>query len=206
MNLPDAGRINCDGKDYLQNNTHRITDKTTCIAEPYQGFTFNSWSSSDNVDLEKMLISDSSRSLSLIDSFSKNILDFLGLSPSRGSLRILGSGTYTANFVQYQSLIPKDQLIGLYTLAAGIFSTWLIPNIARWIYSGKKTRKQIKTFADYLKELENMHNEEDEKLKEKVSDLKRNIAASLDEGNLNENQYSMLDRKISELESHKKDI
>ena len=113
-----------------------------CIARSGKGFEFNSWSQNME-DNSSRIIQLASNSNPVINS----LLDFFGAKPipPESKLKITQFGTYTANFRELSPPLPPEYLLGLYTLAATVFTGWFIPNIARYINSSrqKKTHDAI---------------------------------------------------------------
>jgi YVTN family beta-propeller protein len=179
-----SGIIKCENSSFIKvNKLEFVSDNTKCAAEPTKlsSFVFQSWSS------------DTAKDLRNEDNHANNpLFEFFGLGGTNSELPIKTSGTYTANFVQSQSLLTPEQLTGLYTLAVGIFSTWLIPSLTRWIYSGRKSRIQNNTFSSYLKEIQNLD-------KGVIQKKREEIIESLSKGKLSESQYHTLDEKLSKL-------
>ena len=133
-NSDKSGFITCENNNMLFNKMNHIVDETACKVEPKPGFVFHSWT---NEWGDTMPILDSNPGSSWIEKIYQPVLNALGFQgPSY--IPIKTSGSYTMNFVDSPVLIPKEQLTGLYLLAAGIFSTWLIPSLSRWISFWKK--------------------------------------------------------------------
>lgn len=192
----NAGIIKCNNKNYLLNEIHLISDGTQCSAEPTGGFIFHSWSDKSGNEV----FESKRNSNSVFDNIKNILLNLTGKDTSNNKLPIRTSGTFNANFVESYSIIPKEQLTELYVLAAGIFSSWLIPNITRWLYSDRKIKRQNKTFSEILNKIESL--EESKNLNR--HDMKLELIDKLSKGMLNDDQYFHLDNKLKELDSAKK--
>lgn len=189
----NAGIIQCNNKNYLLNEIHLISDETQCSAEPTDGFIFHSWSDNSGNDV----VSETKRnSNSIFDNIENVLINLVGKDSSHKNFLIRTSGTFNANFVESHSLIPKEQLTELYVLAAGIFSSWLIPNITRWLYSDRKIRRQNKTFSEILNKIESL--KESKNLD--IHDMRLELIDKLSKGMLNDDQYFHLDNQLKEFE------
>ena len=90
----------------------------------------------------------------LIDRIVQEIVHLVGY--DKKFLPIKTSDNYTVTFVESNALIPTEQLNGLYLLIAGIFTTWLVPNLSRVIFSRRRSKRLVKTFSKYLIDIEKL--------------------------------------------------
>ena len=85
-------------------------------------------------------------------------------------------------------------MLGIYTLAATIFTGWFVPNIARQISAYRQKRYMQEYFSE-LNKLENTNEKG-----EKVGFIKKQIIESYARGKISESHYKLLMEKISERE------
>ena len=196
---PKSGFIKCNDINFLLNKLYYITDETKCSAESISGFNFHSWVYENG---ESVSYLNNHPYSNFIDIGIKSFLNLLGYDTGQNTLIIKKPGVYTVNFIEQHTLIPKEQLTGLYLLATGIFTTWLIPNLSRWIYSGRKSRIQNKTFSNYLQMIELSKKKSMDEVD--FGYLRIELIDKLSNGKLTENQFSILDKKLSEINTDRK--
>jgi hypothetical protein len=97
----------------------RLPVNTNCRAKSNAGFTFTSWSENLRSHLNNVIIPPSS-----YYTLSHALLSSLGFGEDDNStlLPIDHSGNFTANFQANPQPIPQDYLIGIYSLAATVFT------------------------------------------------------------------------------------
>ncbi|MDR4492404.1 MAG: hypothetical protein R2685_16165 [Candidatus Nitrosocosmicus sp.] len=188
-----GGSIKCNGDKIITNQQIRLKYDSLCVAENNKGYQFVSWVQNLGENATKSIVS-SPISNSPFD-FILNILD--NNSTDEGSkFAVNASGIYTANFQALSPPISQDSMIALYTLTAGIFSTWFIPNFARWLNSIKQRRNMMKYF-DKLTKLENHI-----AIDENPEQLRKKIIESFAKGRISESQYKILIEKNSDLSNN----
>ncbi len=188
---PNSGEIVCNGLTPSTNRYIMLFSNTECVARPGKGFEFNSWS--QNME------DNSSRIIQLVpnsNSFINSILDSFGIRPlpQESNLRITKFSSFTANFRELSPPIPPEYLLGLYTIAATVFTGWFVPNIARYISNHRQKQHMIDYF-DKLNMLQNKNEDRD------VEDMRKDIMKSYARGEISESHYNLLIEKIKEMKA-----
>ncbi len=146
-----AGTLNCEGNNIFLNKTNIVSDESICQIESINGFKFASMVNGKGENIQTLNYDPDSN---LIDRIVQEIVHLVGY--DKKFLPIKTSGNYTVTFVESNALIPTEQLNGLYLLIVGIFTTWLVPNLSRVIFSGRRSKRQVKTFSKYLIDIEKL--------------------------------------------------
>ncbi len=194
-NPSTGGNIKCSGEKIITNQQIRLKYNSMCLAENNKGYQFVSWVQNIGDNSTKSIIS-SPISNSPFD-FILNVLD--NNSTDEGSKFIVNSsGSYTANFQALPPPIPQDSLIALYTLTAGIFSTWFIPNFARWLNSISQRRNMMQ----YFTKLTNFENQIE--IDEDPEELRKKIIESYAKGKISESHYKILTEKFLDIYKNNK--
>ena len=143
INIPNAGRIICDNINTPINIYLYVWSDTQCTAESAKGFEFINWiktlENNSSLILNKPFLSTDANPFSSI----LNFLNFLGIKfeNPEATFTVSEFGNYTANFKEIPLPIPKEYLIGLYTIVASTIIGWSIPSIIGWIKSHREIRK-----------------------------------------------------------------
>jgi hypothetical protein len=194
VNPPNAGHIVCQGNEIPTDEYIRISFRSDCHAEATDDYRFSSWTEN--------LGGGSSKTLSV--SATSSALPFgpfeglfgLNRRDSSATYQISDFGNYTVSFNQLSSTqIPPEYLFGLYTLAAGVFTSWLVPTIAH----GVNSTRQRKRMASYLIEIEDMR-KKNEMEKQKFDRIKHEIIELYSKGKLSDSHYDVLSKGISKYE------
>ena len=116
--------------------------------------------------------------------------------PSFNTHIVPGALELTVQSPPFRSIeIPQEYLIGLYTVAATIFTGWSVPNIARWINS----KRQMKQVSKIMSDVENRYHLLDSNRKSSedgFEDLVLEIANSFATGKISESSYKILNERI----------
>ena len=157
-----------------------------------QGFKFVSWVENLGHNSTKP-ITLSSNSGSPIDFFLAN----LGLRSidNASTLTVTYPGSFTANFKEIPSPIPKEYLIGLYSIVATTIVGLAIPSIVAWI----KSKAEIRKLSYYYKKINLLYDdgELDEKDVWELNKLKDSISEAYSKGQINTEHYSSLKDELS---------
>ena len=190
----NAGHIVCRGNEIPTNEYIRISFRSDCHAEATDGYRFSSWTENLGGGSSK-IVSVPTTSSALPFAFLGGLF---GLSQRdiSGTYQIPDFGNYTVNFNQQSSAqIPPEYLFGLYTLAAGVFTSWLVPTVAH----GVNSTRQRKRMARYLIEIEDMR-KKNEMEKQKFDRIKHEIIELYSKGKLSDSHYDVLSKEISKYE------
>ncbi len=131
----------------------------------------------------------------MIDRIIQEIVHVVGY--EKKFLPIKTSDNYTVTLIESNALIPREQLNGLYLLIAGIFTSWLVPNLSRVIYSVRNSKRQAKTFSKFLLDIEELKDSTEGR---NIKELRTDMIDNLSKGSLNESQFTTLDKKIEEMD------
>jgi YVTN family beta-propeller protein len=194
VNPPNAGHIVCQGDEIPTDKYIRISFRSDCHAEATDGYRFGSWIQNLGGGSSKIVsVSDSSSAVpfgSFEGLFGLNQRDI------SAAYQIPDFGNYTVNFNQQSSTqIPPEYLFGLYTLAAGVFTSWLVPTVAHGVNSTRQRRRM----ASYLIEIEDIR-KKNEMEKEKLDRIKHEIIELYSKGKLSDSHYDVLSKEISKYE------
>jgi YVTN family beta-propeller protein len=176
INPPDTGYIKCNGSEISGSYVrYQMSSHLQCQAIPNKVYRFSSWSgnlasASNNTDTDIM------------------------------SLKVLGYGTLTANFVVPASIsIPQQYLLPLY----GLIPSFLIPSFAAWL----NARRRSKHFRECMTEIEKLpdridYDNKDEYLQytDTIKELKREISKKIGARKISDSHYNILNNKILEYE------
>jgi YVTN family beta-propeller protein len=189
----NSGHIRCNDSEFPTEQPLRIAFGTQCIADHNKGFQFSSWTE----DLGR----NSTKTIStaqISDSLFNSLLAAFGFNPidNASLLNITKTGNFTATFKELPPPVPQQYLIGLYTLAATVFTGWFVPTIARWLNSVLQ-RKHLK---EYLFAINTLDQNNDRYLQQ-LDELKSNITYSYAKGKISELHYNLLNKKISDYEN-----
>ena len=149
VNPPESGYIRCEQDNLSTNQYTRLKFNTPCEAMPNKGFEFSTWIKHNDDNSTKTIssLTTSNEWYSGIINWFRSLGIDLGLINSNSAsaaFRVTEYGNYTANFQVLPPPIPQENLIGLYTLAATIFTGWLIPNSSAYkCVKSEKTRITI---------------------------------------------------------------
>jgi YVTN family beta-propeller protein len=109
------------------------------------------------------------------------------------------SETLTANMERIPPPISQEFLFALYALAATIFTGWFIPTIAKWIHALMQRRRMMQ----YLMVIE--YAEKNNSMYSEYIELDRKIIHAYAKGQINETQYDILIRRISQYKTNSVD-
>ena len=189
----NSGHIECDKKKIPTNQYLRIEFPLRCIAEPNNGFRFNSWI--ENVGGNSIkTVSASETSESPITSF----FVLFGYNPdyNAASLNIDHHGSFTANFKAIPPPIPKEFVATLFTvLATAFIGSWLTPTVIKW-RNAKNQGNKLDYYHNAVKKLYN-DGKLDSKDTEKLNNLGDNITDEYARGKINKEQHDKLGSEIS---------
>lgn len=99
-----------------------------------------------------------------------------------------------------QVRIPQEYLIGIYTLAATIFTGWLVPNIAHWITAKRQAIHVSRYMTTIMSTYDSLYPNK-EKCENSLEKIRRHIAETFAKGKINETNYKILNETISEYKS-----
>jgi YVTN family beta-propeller protein len=190
----NAGSIMCPDVNPPLNQFIYVHSTTKCVAIPNKGFEFLSWNEILNNNSTRTLMTSQNNNFilkSVADLFNIPLVD------NNASLNMTQFGKFTANFRELSPPLPPEYLLGLYTLAATVFTGWFVPNIARHI----STHRQKRHMLDYVSKLDKL-----EKNNEKVKILeetRENIIKSFAKGEISEIQYKLIMEKISDMKNNR---
>jgi YVTN family beta-propeller protein len=194
VNPPNAGHIVCRGNEVPTNEYIRISFRSDCHAEPTAGYRFGSWIQNLGGGSSKT-VSVSATSSALPLGFFQGLFG-LNQRENAATYQIPDFGNYTVSFnEQFSSQIPPEYLFGLYTLAAGVFTSWLVPTVAH----GVNATRQRKRVARYLIEIEDMR-KKNEMEKEKLDKIRHEVIELYSKGKLGDSHYDVLSKEISKYE------
>lgn len=185
----DSGDIWCNNKEYPTNVYLYVTNGTKCIARPDKDFVFSSWvenlGHNSTVPLNQSAISDSP-----LNSF----LDILGMKSNDGSATfgVNRFGTFNANFKSLPPPVPPQYWIPLYGLIGSTIIGWSLPTIIGGIRARTKSKESVRLYDDIVASISNAT---DRQSLDVINN--RVIRAHISE-KINEFQYKILDKKISE--------
>ena len=195
---PNAGKINCgysnlpEPDDIVTNQPIRLLLESNCIAEANQGYKFSNWVENLGLNSTKTITSSS-----YVESPMENFFNVLGLksSDSASNFTVTHGGSYTANFNDIPSPIPKEYLIGLYTIVVTTIIGLAIPSIVAWI----KSKGEIRRLNQYHKKINLLYEDGnlDENDNEAMDILRNGISNAYAKGKINAEHYSNLKDEIS---------
>ncbi len=176
-----------------------VDSGSKCIAEPKEGFEFDSWE--ENLEGNSTQLIQDSESFSTLAAISRDLMGFTSEEPEPGSiLNITRFGTFSANFKELPPPIPPEVVVNQYnTLALALFSGLLVPFVVPRIQKGR----QRKQFEEYIKTIKMSNNldSKTQKSENRLSiydSLNERILRSYAEGKIDDKFYEILKRELSE--------
>jgi len=183
-----------------------VRPDTVCIAQPNEGFFFNSWT--EDFGHESSLIIHESKPSPYPSFIPTPLSNFFsttfGPSPNDNPavLRLNQHGKFTANFKEGAPLIQPSAWIPLYGVIFSTIIGFSIPSISKWIKESNQRRRlgQYQKAMDYLYLNDKLGKENNKKqgdLKDKIDELKDKIKTAYAKGKIDEQQYEELRKEIS---------
>jgi hypothetical protein len=202
INPPESGYIRCGNNNQPTNQYIILALDIHCDAIANKGFEFSSWVKQETNNSTRMISTfiTSNEWYSGFINWFKSLAASLGLinaNSASSEFKVTDYGNYTANFQVLPPPIPQENLIGLYTLAATIFTGWLVPNIARHINSSNQKRHALR----YFNRISKLHKSDNDDIQ--ISNLKEEIDYAYTKGKINESQYKLLNEKVLEPKENK---
>jgi hypothetical protein len=185
----NSGDIWCNNKEYPTNVYLYVANGTKCIARADKDFEFNNWienlDHNSTVPLNRSTISDSP-----LNSFLSN----LGMKPNDTSATfdVNRFGTFTANLKSVPPPIPLQYWIPLYGLIGSTIIGWSVPTIIGWIRARTKRKESVKLFDDIVASISNATD------RQTLDEINNQVIRAYISEKINEFQYNILDKKISE--------
>ena len=171
----NAGSILCPNVSPPLNQFMYVYSNTTCVAIPNKGFEFVSWNENlDNNSTRTLKTSTNDNYLlkTFLDLFSIPLID------QGASLNITQFGKFTANFRELTPPLPPEYLLGIYTLAATVFTGWFVPNVAKYINSSYQKKHMLHYFSSL-----NQYSKGDDR--ERIEEIRQKITESYARGKNN---------------------
>jgi YVTN family beta-propeller protein len=193
VNPLNAATMKCNNQAVFTNSPIRLPFDSSCNVEANQGFKFTSWTENIGPNATKAINSSTPASI------TSSLLETLGFKfDDKASIFSANRpGIYTANFKEIPPPIPKEYLIGLYTIVVTTIVGLAIPSIVKWI----KTKGEIRKLNYYHKKINSLY--DDGKLDnddlEALDRLKINISDDYSKGRINGEHYSNLKDEVSAL-------
>lgn len=182
----NSGIIRCDGKEITTNLPDLLPFNSRCTAEASQGFEFIDWIQNVGQNATRTINSSSN---------SGTVLDFLFKPTDKASvLTLTYPGSFTVNFKEIPSPIPKEYLIGLASIAATTLVGWSIPSIISWTNS-KRRAKVVFAYHQKIGSLGTMDQVDMTSLDQLYTDLGNDYSKA----RITDKQYENMKNEISAL-------
>lgn len=180
----NSGTIRCNGRELPLNAHIRIPPDSNCEAESNSGFSFESWKENLPANSSKVLTKSP-----LSNSLWEYIVARFTKLNDNSTLRLDNTGNFEANFMANPEPIRQEYLFGIYTLAATIFTGWLIPNLTRWLNSRKQNKISLN---EYNKMLESIRNSNSKNLEDLQDTINKQYAI----GKINQSHFDLLNKSM----------
>jgi YVTN family beta-propeller protein len=192
INPINAGYIECNDNITISDNRHIayvIDSFLECEAKSNSGFIFNSWSG----DLARISNTNTKTQSTVYDSLFGSWFDG-SQANSKIPLTISKYGTLSANFVSpVEVSIPTELLLGI--ILSPIIG-WSIPFIADWYTKNKQRKRLGEHMIKHIdSELGKSYHD-----KRSLNDLRDKIQDIYVDGKINQSQFEIINKKITEYE------
>lgn len=178
----NSGYVECDKLASPTAQYIYVWSGTECKAKANDGFKFFNWIK--NLDQNSSTII---KQVPVSTNPLKPIFDLFTNESEKNeaaALNITEFGTFTANFKEVPSPIPKEIWLSLFAISLSV----IIPSILKW-YIGRRQRRE---FYRYIQQIPSKYN-----MKLDMKTLNDEISELYAKGKINESQQKILNEKVS---------